>query len=126
MKYCPYCGVSLLGGAVSFCAECGKPTPGTTQFQSNNPSNRDSKKAKKKKVFGKNPEPKPQKKQPSDDAISPNPRDDGYDGYYDDVRPMDNGYERERMDPELIKKVCMVAGGALLIIGLSVVMMLLL
>jgi len=24
MKYCPYCGAALMGGAVSFCSECGK------------------------------------------------------------------------------------------------------
>ena len=27
MKYCPYCGASLVGGAASFCAECGKKIP---------------------------------------------------------------------------------------------------
>ena len=27
MKYCPYCGASLVGGAASFCAECGKKDP---------------------------------------------------------------------------------------------------
>ena len=27
MKYCPYCGASLVGGAASFCAECGKRSP---------------------------------------------------------------------------------------------------
>ncbi len=27
MKYCPYCGIVLVDGAVSFCAECGKTLP---------------------------------------------------------------------------------------------------
>ena len=27
MKFCPYCGASLVGGAASFCAECGKQIP---------------------------------------------------------------------------------------------------
>ena len=27
MKYCPYCGASLVGGATSCCAECGKTIP---------------------------------------------------------------------------------------------------
>ena len=27
MKFCPYCGASLPGGAASFCPECGKPLP---------------------------------------------------------------------------------------------------
>ena len=31
MKYCPYCGASLVGGAASFCAECGKKIPAQTE-----------------------------------------------------------------------------------------------
>ena len=27
MKFCPYCGASLVGGAVSFCGECGRQLP---------------------------------------------------------------------------------------------------
>ena len=32
MKYCPYCGASLVGGAASFCAECGKKIPAQTDL----------------------------------------------------------------------------------------------
>lgn len=27
MKYCPYCGASLVDDVVSFCSECGKELP---------------------------------------------------------------------------------------------------
>lgn len=69
---------------------------------------------------------KHRKGQPPEDDAPPDPQDEGYDGYYDDVRPLDNGHEKERMDPELVKKIIMVAGGAVLIIILSIVVMLLL
>lgn len=69
---------------------------------------------------------KHRKDPPSEDDTPPDPQDEGYDGYYDDVSPLDNGHEKERMDPELVKKIIMVAGGAALIIILSIVVMLLL
>jgi hypothetical protein len=53
----------------------------------------------------------------------PDPRDDGYDGYYDDVKPVDDGHTRDRLDPELVKRAFTVAAGALILIILSVVLM---
>jgi hypothetical protein len=53
----------------------------------------------------------------------PDPRDEGYDGYYNDVKPIDNGHTRDRLDPELIKRAVLVAAGALVLIILSVVLM---
>lgn len=47
------------------------------------------------------------------------------DGYYDDVRPADDGHERERLDSELIKHIALVGGGAVLVIGAAVAVMLL-
>jgi len=165
MKYCPFCGAALLGSAVSFCSECGKPIPTAPQTQTEDPmdrhepilpklddqweataaagkepqstdenpqikparklprSERKKKLRKQKKAVKKE---KPRKNQSSEYDASPDPQDDGYDGYYEDVRPLDNGHEKERMDPELIKKIIMVAGGAALIIILAIVMMLLL
>jgi len=103
MKYCPYCGAALLDSAAPFCSECGKPVPTASQ---------------------------PQKEAPVPDAPvysepEPDPKD-GYDGYYDDVRPADNGHEKARLDPALVKRICLVAGGAALVIGLAILMMLLL
>lgn len=162
MKYCPFCGATLMGGAVSFCSECGKPIPTASQTQTSesedlqdsnlsNPDNQckssvgtdekpyDKSKVKpvgkslqndKKKKPRKQKKPLKKEKHRNNDVFDHNietdPQDDGYDGYYDDVRPLDNGHEKERMDPELIKKVIMVAGGAAIIIILAVVVMLVL
>lgn len=165
MKYCPFCGAALPGGAVSFCPECGKPIPAAPQTQAEKSRDRPEPILPKlddqweataaadegsqfpdensqEKAVGKssrnerNKKPHRQKKAhkkenrrknpSSEDDIEPDPQDEGYDGYYDDVRPLDNGHEKERMDPELIKKIIMVAGGAALIIILAIVMMLLL
>jgi len=165
MKYCPFCGAALLGSAVSFCSECGKPIPTASQTQTEAPMSRhepilpklddqweataaagkespspdDSPQVRPTSKWlrnerGKKPrrqkkatkKEKRRKNQSSEYDIPPDPQDDGYDGYYDDVRPLDNGHEKERMDPELIKKIIMVAGGAALIIILAIVMMLLL
>ena len=52
-------------------------------------------------------------------------RDDGYDGYYDDVLPEDygNDYVFEGFDSELIKKVALIAGGGLLVIIVMIFVM---
>ena len=54
------------------------------------------------------------------------PKEDGYDGYYDDVLPSDAGKLKEGPDMELVKKVSAVAGVMLLIVILCVVAMYLL
>ena len=59
----------------------------------------------------------------ADTEIKPERRTSGYDGYYRDVRPVDDGHEAERMDPELLKRVFLIAGGAVLIIMLAVLLM---
>ncbi len=148
MKFCPYCGATLLGGAASFCAECGKPVPGASKpkhtelehnaavmseqvvpEQDQQPQSEETvRDAKKKKAGRKERCPKKEKRRqerPPAKEAEPDPQDAGYDGYYDDVRPVDNGHERERMDPELIMRIALVGGGALLVIGLAISMMLL-
>lgn len=135
MKYCPYCGAALLGSAISFCAACGKALPeadvwaqpeglSTSSdqkirrgfFMSNQKKAQKKPPKKKTKQFrSKNPYP------PEEPVVDP--ADDGYDGYYDDVLPTDKGYEREGLDPELIKRIVMVGVGALLIVGLSIAAM---
>ncbi len=154
MKFCPYCGASLLGGAVSFCAECGKPIPASSntekaedpilqrgpglprldeQWEETIADERQPKASKNQLAAKKKKRPHPKrapKKKSSTPPVSPDeeegPREDGYDGYYDDVRPIDNGHEKESMDPELIKKIIWVAAGAAAVITLAVTMMLLL
>ena len=114
MKYCPFCGATLMGGAASFCAECGKKISSLSQTETEN--RQDEQPAGRRKDT--------RRQEPI--STESEPSDDGYDGYYDDVPPLDNGHEREELDPEIIKKVVMVIGGALLIIALSIGLMLLL
>jgi len=47
--------------------------------------------------------------------------DDHYDGYYDDRVPEDYGQTKETLDPEMIKRIAIIAGGALFFVILSVV-----
>lgn len=53
----------------------------------------------------------------------PSPRDEGYDGYFDDVKPIDDGRIHERVSPELIIRIAMLAAGALIIVILAVILM---
>ena len=100
MKYCPYCGIPLLGGSVSFCAGCGKKLPLTKADRRN---------VKKRPAHYYKPE-----------------HDAGYDGYYEDVKPKGNGYNPDRIEPELIKRIILISAGACVIVLFSVVLMLLL
>lgn len=116
MKYCPYCGADLIEDAVSFCAECGKQLPaGKTQKEK--PKDRpEIKKASKKK------KKKPIKHTESSIEVE-TVVDDGYDGYYDDVRPIDEGREREGVDKELIKKIAIIIGVLFVVIAACVALM---
>lgn len=50
-------------------------------------------------------------------------REDDYDGYYDDVRPFDEGGGREEIDKALVKKIILVVACVLLIAGACVALM---
>ena len=118
MKYCPFCGATLMGGAVSYCAECGneiKPLDSGALMKTIV--------SKKSKRFANKSKAKPRK--PVKEPLS-EPVDDGYDGYYDDVQPIDSGRIHDRMDPELIKRIIIISAGAVLIIVLSVLLIFLL
>ena len=54
------------------------------------------------------------------EQVSP---DDGYDGYYDDVVPTDDSRQREGIDKGLVKKVAILISGAVLAIGLCIVLL---
>lgn len=92
MKYCPYCGASLPDSAVSFCPECGKSLP---DVEMKIPAK--EKKQKKSPAKSKARSKKPKKTEPS--------IEDGYDGYYDDRLPIDEGHRRDGLDKNVIKKV---------------------
>ncbi|MDO5123108.1 MAG: zinc ribbon domain-containing protein [Eubacteriales bacterium] len=116
MKYCPYCGADLIEDAVSFCAECGKLPTGKTQEEKPKDTSETKKKTRKKK------------KKPAKVPVSSNDEpetvvDDGYDGYYDDIRTIDEGHEREGLDKELIKKIAIIIGVLFLVIVACVALM---
>ena len=124
MKFCPYCGASLLGGAASFCPECGRQVP------QQEPDQASRLQPGKKKRPAEIP-PLHRKKRPRQEPQRPprrkkNPMDINYDGYYDDVEPIDAGQQGERMDPEMLKKTALMLVGALGVILLAVVFMTLL
>ena len=124
MKYCPYCGASLLGGAASFCPECGRQIPQQEPDQAPRPQ--PGKKRRPTEI-----PPSRRKKRPRQEPQRPprrkkNPMDINYDGYYDDVEPIDAGQHGERMDPEMLKKTALMLVGALGVILLAVVFMTLL
>ena len=49
--------------------------------------------------------------------------DTNYDGYYDDVPTEDSGQGSDELDPELIKRVALIAVGAIAFVILSVIVM---
>ena len=55
--------------------------------------------------------------------IKPNPMDMNYDGYYDDVLTDDDGRTKEKLDPELIKRIALIAVGAVVLVVLSIIIM---
>ena len=113
MRYCPYCGASILDDA-AFCMECGATIP-VSGVPKEEPKQRAPQTKKKKH------KPKPIKRRP--DAPPPDPQDEGYDGYYDDVAPLDTDVVRPGLDREMIKKIVLLVAGALLTIALCVVLM---
>lgn len=103
MKYCPYCGASLVGGAASFCAECGKKIPAQKEAPQSKP------KPKGKTSVRERPAPKQKRRSPPTGPAHPakrkrNPMDINYDGYYDDVKPVDAGEQEEGVDPEMSRR----------------------
>ena len=114
MKYCPYCGADLIEDAVSFCAECGKQLP-AGKAQKEKPKDKpEIKKATKKKNSAKKPESSIE----VETVV-----DDGYDGYYDDIHPIDEGHEREGVDKELVKKIAIIIGALFVVIAACVALM---
>lgn len=110
MKYCPYCGVSLSGGAASFCPECGKALQGRAEdVRWRGPVSRQRAQA------GRQAPRRPRK-----------PADENYDGYYNDVKPIDADRAGKQSDPDLVKRIACVVAGAVGVIALAVILMVLL
>lgn len=114
MKYCPYCGADLIDGTVSFCAECGKQLPtGKTQEEKSNNRSKNKETSKKKKTVN----------NAESSVDTETVVDDGYDGYYDDVRPIDEDREQEGVDKEIIKKIAVIIAGLFVVIVACVALM---
>lgn len=122
MKYCPYCGGELVNPAASFCTECGKSLSSAVPVTE---AHREKKKSSKKHVKKRRYSEKtkrpvvPAKASEVSDLV----REDDYDGYYDDVRPFDEGGGREEIDKALVKKIILVVVCVLLIAGACVALM---
>lgn len=74
-----------------------------------------AKKARSKKKSGR------QDRQPEDEKP-----EEGYDGYYNDILPVDEGRLKEGMNQQLVQKIIVLAVSALLVVGACVAMMYLL
>lgn len=124
MKYCPYCGEDLPDGAVSFCMECGNALPDEKKSdvqpekKEHRPIKKKTRPKKRKRKVSKPTEETPAEKTPV--------AEDDYDGYYDDVLPMDTGRQREGIDRSIVKKIAILISGLVVVIGLCVALMYLL
>lgn len=123
MKYCPYCGASLMGGAASFCAECGKKIPPQVEEPQREPRPQEKEKRRKPTTKGPQMRRKSQAGRQRPPKQKKNPMDLNYDGYYDDVKPVDSEELEERMDPELVKRIAILLAGVFVIILASVLLM---
>ena len=50
-------------------------------------------------------------------------RDDGYDGYYDDVLPTDDGEYRQGLDRNTAKNILYLLMGVIVVVGICVVIL---
>ena len=145
MKYCPFCGAALISPEVSFCAECGKALPAGSPRQTETeptPEKPSRKEIRPRETRKKAAPVKPRRKPRNDpgssiegapteklsfrsgeDAAPEGALADDYDGYYDDVAPLDTDVVRPGLDREMIKKIVLLVAGALLTIALCVVLM---
>ena len=122
MNYCPQCGASLLGGALSFCPHCGKALPqdGASRSAGKKTVSKQKRAA---RGPGRRPAGRASARKP---RPARNPMDENYDGYYDDVPPIDAGWDAGSMDKALVKRVVLLVVGAVCVIILSIVLMTLL
>lgn len=132
MKYCPYCGSVLANGDALFCSECGESLAGAVPEPDVPKSNDKDGKRKPAKRRRKQKKPKQNRQAARDipsfqpDGMEVQEQDDGYDGYYDDILPVDEGSHGEGLDKELVKKIAALTAGALLIVAACVALMYLL
>ena len=99
MKYCPFCGAELLPAPFLFARSVGKPCLRPMLVYRGRLLHQKERRKRNRK------------------SQAPSAIDSNYDGYYDDVEPLDADREREGMDTRLIGKVALVCLGVALVIG---------
>lgn len=124
MKYCPYCGADLPDSAVSFCMECGNALPDEKKGDVQ-PEKKEHRPIKK-KTCPKKCKRKVSKPTAETTAEKTPVAEEDYDGYYDDVLPMDTGRQREGIDRSIVKKIAILISGLVVVIGFCVALMYLL
>ena len=115
MKYCPYCGAEILSGAFSFCPSCGESLPVLAQSAAEKSPGKPSPKGEKPQKERPRKRERPPKK--SKQPVPTEVEDLDYDGYYDDVLPIDEDRQREGVDTKLILRVILLVAGVGLVIG---------
>ena len=115
MKYCPYCGAEILSGAFSFCPSCGESLPVLAQPAAEKSPGKPSPKGEK----GKKERTRKRKRLPRKpkQLILSEVEALDYDGYYEDVQPIDADRQREGVDTRLILRVVLLVAGVALVIG---------
>ncbi len=126
MKYCPSCGAGA-EQAAAFCMACGKAFP---KRNTQNPLDY-HKNGKGIKIRRGRP-PKPPTPSPDDPFVdlseqeqveSHTQAESPYDGYYDDVQPMDDESIPTQIDRSMVKQIALLIGGALAIIIVVILIM---
>jgi len=109
MNYCPHCGKPLRGGKFSFCEGCTeKPF-----IEDNSGKLSESKKGKGPQKHNKKTKIHTMKRE----NLTPQDRpDDGYDGYYDDIRPEDENEVRQGIDKDIMKRIAGIIASVMIII----------
>lgn len=129
MNYCPYCGAELLNKELPFCCECGKGLGVDAQVKEPTGQERNRPKTggmssdsscRQPILFRNKKRSKASTTQTEDNVKK---TDDGYDGYYDDILPVDLGAQKEEGNGELLKKIAVVIIGVILIIALCLTML---
>ena len=115
MKYCPYCGAEILSGAFSFCPSCGESLPVLAQPVAEKPPGKPSPKGEKAKKERTRKRKRPPRK--AKQLVPPEVEALDYDGYYEDVQPIDVDRQREGVDTRLILRVVLLVAGVALVIG---------
>ena len=118
MKYCPYCGAELLGGTASFCCECGKSIKGRKTKAKSEKKPPAEKRKKSNIIETEDVTPKSE----NNEEITTE-ENDGYDGYYDDILPVDESIERQGIDKTVVKNLIIIIVGVIVAISICVAAM---